>query len=288
MAHVLMPLPARDFDPSEAAVSWKVLTGLDHRVSFATPLGEPAQADDIMLSGRGLDPWSRVPGLGRVRLIGLALRANAAARAAHVEMTGDPAYQRPLRWDAAHVDDFDGLLLPGGHRARGMRAYIDSPVLQALVVEFFRAGKPVAAICHGVLLAARSRDPGTGRSALHGRKTTSLTWRQEGSASAIAHISRFWDPLYYRTYPEAPGEPAGFMSVEAEVKRALASPDDFLDVPADAPDRWRKTSNLFRDRIDDARPAWVVKDGAYVSARWPGDAHTFAKTFASVLAERSP
>jgi hypothetical protein len=30
----------------------------------------------------------------------------------------------------------------------------------------------------------------------------------------------------------------------------------------------------------------VVRDGNYVSARWPGDAHTFAKTFAAVLADR--
>ena len=30
-----------------------------------------------------------------------------------------------------------------------------------------------------------------GRSALHGRKTTALTWRQERSASAIARVSRF-------------------------------------------------------------------------------------------------
>jgi hypothetical protein len=29
-----------------------------------------------------------------------------------------------------------------------------------------------------------------------------------------------------------------------------------------------------------------VRDGNYVSARWPGDAHTFAKTFAAMLSER--
>jgi putative intracellular protease/amidase len=28
----------------------------------------------------------------------------------------------------------------------------------------------------------------------------------------------------------------------------------------------------------------VVRDGNYVSARWPGDAHTFAKTLAEVIA----
>jgi hypothetical protein len=29
----------------------------------------------------------------------------------------------------------------------------------------------------------------------------------------------------------------------------------------------------------------VVRDGTYVSARWPGDVHTFATTFAAVLSE---
>jgi hypothetical protein len=30
----------------------------------------------------------------------------------------------------------------------------------------------------------------------------------------------------------------------------------------------------------------VVRDGNYVSARWPGDTHTFAKTFAAILPMR--
>jgi putative intracellular protease/amidase len=55
MARVLLPLPAQDFDPSEAAVSWRVLASAGHVVDFATPDGQPAVADDIMLSGKGLD-----------------------------------------------------------------------------------------------------------------------------------------------------------------------------------------------------------------------------------------
>jgi hypothetical protein len=73
------------------------------------------------------------------------------------------------------------------------------------------------------------------------------------------------------------------MSVEAEVARALASPGDYVDVPRDASDFRRKTSGLARDTIGDARPAWIVRDGNYVSARWPGDAHTFAASFAELL-----
>lgn len=282
IAHVLIPIPAQDFDPTEVAVSWRVLTAHGHRVTFVTPDGRPGAGDEIMLTGVGLDWWGRVPLLRRLPLVGLMLRANGDARAAYRAMVIDPAFLVPIRWDAAAVDDFDGLLLPGGHRARGMCAYLESPVLQTLVAAFFTTNKPVAAICHGVLLAARSHDA-TGKSVLHGRKTTALTWRLEGSASKLARMTRRWDLDYYRTYPDGPHQPEGYMSVEQEVTRALADPADFVDVPADAPDRGRKTSGLSRDSLRDERPAWVVRDGNYLSARWPGDAHTFARQFAEML-----
>ena len=48
----------------------------------------------------------------------------------------------------------------------------------------------------------------------------------------------------------------------------------------------RKTGGTVRDTWDDARPAFVVHDGNYISARWPGDVHMFAKSFAEVLVER--
>jgi putative intracellular protease/amidase len=221
--------------------------------------------------------------LQRLPLIGRALRANAGARQAYAEMVQDPAFQQPLAWNAVDAGAFDGMILPGGHRARGMTDYLESPLVQALAVAFFQAGKPIGAICHGVLVAARARDPATGRSVLHGRKTTALTWSLERSAALLGGFGRFWDPYYYRTYRERPGEPAGYMSVEQEVTRALASPADFLDVAPDAPDRARKTSGQARDSDIDPSPAWVVRDDAYVSARWPGDAHLFAKTFAGLL-----
>jgi hypothetical protein len=134
-----------------------------------------------------------------------------------------------------------------------------------------------------VLLAARSIDPATGRSVLYGRRTTALTWKLERTAWAIARRTRFWDPSYYRTYLEEPGQPPGYMSVQQEVTRALARPEDFCDVEAGAPEYRRKTSGRARDTADDSGPAWVIRDGSYVSARWPGDAHTFARTFSNML-----
>jgi len=283
MARVLIPLPARDFDPSEAAVSWRVLTDAGHTIGFATPDGRPAAADDMMLTGRGLDLWGAIPLLQNWPLIGLLMRANRDARRDYAEMVAADSYLTPLRWDAVDPSQFDGLLLPGGHRARGMREFLESEILQRLVVDFFEREKPVAAICHGVLLAARSISQRTGRSVLSGYQTTALTWAFENSAWSVARITRFWDPNYYRTYLEQSGQPNGFMSVQQEVTRALARPEDFRDVPSDDPLYRRKTSGLARDSIADDTPAFLVRDRNYVSARWPGDAHTFASTFAGIL-----
>jgi putative intracellular protease/amidase len=283
VARVLILLPARDFDPSEAAVSWLVLSNAGHTIAFATPDGRPAVADDMMLTGQGLDLWGAIPLLRNLPLIGLLMRANRDARNAYAAMIADVSYSRSLRWDAVDTSAFDGQLLPGGHRARGMRDYLESRTLQGHVADFFDAEKPVAAICHGVLLAARSVSKRTGRSVLHGYRTMALTWALEHSAWKVARITRFWDPGYYRTYLEQAGQPDGYMSVQQEVTRALARPEDFIDVPASDPEYRRKTSGLQRDTMDDERPAFVVQDRHYISARWPGDVHTFAKTFAGLL-----
>ncbi|WP_267226649.1 DJ-1/PfpI family protein [Dyella silvae] len=286
MATVLVPLPHQDFDPSEVAVPWRVLTAAGHKVVFATPDGQTASADPIMISGEGLDPWGFIPGLRKLTLFGRLLRANTDARRDYASLLMDANFNAPLPWDAIDPSHFDGLLLPGGHCARGVRIYLESTLLQNAVAAFFAADKPVAAICHGVVLAARSRGA-NGRSVLHGRRTTGLTWALEKSAWSLTRITRFWDPDYYRTYPDGPGQPVGYMSVQQEVTRALARPEDFLDVPRDAVHYRRKTSGLVRDTDTDDTPAFVVRDGNYVSARWPGDVHRFAREFAAMLESKS-
>src|SRR3546814_20281556 len=69
MAHIFFPLPSRDFDPTEVGVTWRVLTAAGHGVSVATPDGQAAAADPIMITGRGLEErkgvvWGKV-GAGR-------------------------------------------------------------------------------------------------------------------------------------------------------------------------------------------------------------------------------
>ena len=248
MATVLMPLPSRDFDPTESGVPWRLLTGRGHRVVFATPDGKPAQADPRMVEGTGLGPLKPF------------LAADRNGREAYRAMAASAGFHAPLRYDQIAANDFDGLLLPGGH-APGMREYLESHVLHGVVSAMFAVNRPVGAICHGVVLVARSLGP-DGLSVLHGRRSTCLLAHQELLAW---NLTRAWLGDYYRTYPQ---------TVQAEVSEALASPEDFVAGPL----------ALRRDTPDNLAPGFALRDGNYLSARWPGDAHRFANDFCAMLA----
>lgn len=249
MASVLIPLPRCDFDPTEAGVAWHVLQERGHIVQFATPDGLRPEADERVVSGRGFGPWKRM------------LRADAHGLRAYEAMQASDAFNRPLRYDA--VEGFDALVLPGGH-APGMREYLESNRLQRLVSEAFAKDLPVGAICHGVVLAARSRDA-NGRSVLYRRSTTALTRILELTAWGMTTP---WLGNYYRTYP---------CTVQDEVTAALEHADQFKTGPLP----------LLRDTPAHRHRGFTVRDGSYLSARWPGDAHRFAYEFADLLATRN-
>lgn len=239
MSAILIPIPDRDFDPTEVAVSWQMVTQAGHRVIFATQSGAPGAADELMVTGRGLDPWSGVPGLGHIVAFGRILRADSDARMAYAQLQSSAEFQSPVSWANAGLEGIDGLLLPGGQRARGMREYLESEVLQRLVAHAFARELQVAAICHGVVLAARSTDPATGRSVLYGRKTTALTWALERKAWHLARVTRFWDPSYL--HPGA-GR-AGRLPRRARGRTGL--PDEDL---GDAPGYQRRRATCVRRR----------------------------------------
>ena len=239
-AKVLCPLPDRDFDTTEVVVPWKLLTEAGHRVVFATEKGgERPACDPLLLAG----------------VVFGQLGAADEPKRLYEELQREAAYANPLSWETLDAASFDGLLLPGGH-APGMKQYLGSEALQRKIAQFWATGKPVAAICHGVLPLARAADPKTGQSVLFGKKTTCLPKYMERSA----YFLTAWKlGRYYRTYDAY---------VEDEVTRALAQPTDFVLGPRTLKERGT--------REDDA-PAFVVEDGNYVSARWPGDAYLFAK-----------
>jgi hypothetical protein len=51
MARVLVTPASLDYDPTEVAVPWLVLSSAGHEVAFATADGERARPDALMLTG---------------------------------------------------------------------------------------------------------------------------------------------------------------------------------------------------------------------------------------------
>jgi putative intracellular protease/amidase len=248
---VLIPLPDRDFDVTETAVPWKLLREAKHEVVFATERGsngdKPA-CDPLLLTG----------------VIFGQLGAKDLPKEFYEELEGSSkAFAKPIAWSEIDPNDFDAMILPGGH-APGMKQYLASEVLQDKVAAFAKTKKPIAAICHGVLVLARAKDKDTGKSVLHGKRTTCLPMYMEKLAYYLTSWKR---GRYYRTYD---------LYVEEEVKSALADPSHFKRGPINL------GSHATRD---DDKNAFVVEDGkSYLSARWPGDAYLFAKKLIERLA----
>jgi putative intracellular protease/amidase len=239
-------VPDHDFDVTEVAVPWRLLVDAGHEVVIATERGGMPAADPRLLDG----------------VVFGKLGAEPEPRAFYAQLAESGELRATVPWGEVDIDRFDGLILPGGH-APGMRQYLGSADLQAQVARFWSLGRPVGAICHGVLVLARTRDPSNGRSLLHDVRTTCLPKYMERGA----YLATFWKlGRYYRTYPAY---------VEDEVRAALADPNrQFERGPIELSRRGTAT---------DDQHAFVVEDGQYVSARWPGDAYGFAKAFMAKL-----
>ncbi len=84
----------------------------------------------------------------KLRLIEAGATVVVAGESANQQYAGKNGY--PCRSDAAIQDlrseDFEALVVPGGFMPDKLRRL---PRVLELVREFFEAGKPVAAICHG-------------------------------------------------------------------------------------------------------------------------------------------
>ncbi|MEP0804350.1 MAG: DJ-1/PfpI family protein [Chloroflexota bacterium] len=236
--NILIPLPNHDFDPSESAFPWKAFTERGWQVTFATPDGKAAACDPRLLKGPLLGP----------------LGAGPRGLANYKKMANSPEFKSPILYSEINVDDFDAVSLTGGH-APGMKQYLENATLQAKMVEFFRQGKVVGAICHGTLVLARAIDPATGKSVLWDYQVTALTKDLEFSGYALT----FWLlGRRYRTYE---------CYVADEVRGVLKDPKNF------------KTGPLM---------VWpfVVQDRNLLTSRWPLDAPLYARRLVEMVEAR--
>jgi len=179
---VVIALATADFDPTEAAVPWKVLSDAGHEVLFATADGQPGACDPLMLDGGVV--------FGQIR----ATDANAAI---YREMAATSAFAAPIRFADISLEAHDLLILPGGH-APGMRQYLEDADLQAAVAAFLAADRPLGSICHGAVVLARSK-AADGSPAIAGRTITGLPKSMEVGAWLLTCT---YMGSYFRTYPE--------------------------------------------------------------------------------------
>jgi protease I len=182
-----------------------------------------------------------------------SLQARPENTAHYRDMVSSVEFLNPMSWVSVNVPDFAVIHFPGGH-APGMKPYLESAEVQRIARAAFAVDLPVSAICHGVIPLARA-------GLLNGRRTTALTAKMEGIAVALTK-SRLGN--HYQTYPQ---------SVEDEVRANLAKSSDF------------ETGPLFPRYATAAKPhvGFIVRDGNYVSARWPGDAWTLADELLKII-----
>ncbi len=245
MKKILIPLASYGSDPSEVAIPWKLFSENNIAIVFATPDGQSAVLDKRMLTGE------------RLGLLKSSLAARRDAVEASYMMMKTTEFQQPITYDNINSTEFDGIYLPGGHDKK-IKPYLESNCLQQQIVEFFKYHKLVAAVCHGVVLVARSIDPATNRSVIFDYKTTALLKKQERLAY---HLTRLWLGDYYLTYPN--------ITVEKEVTQVLKDKKQFIHGPLP----------LFRDHNNNLASGFVVSDRNYLSARWPGDIYNLSTAF---------
>ncbi len=235
MIKVLIPLPDHDFDLTEVAVPWALFTQQKFEIIFATENGDRAYCDPRLITG----------------VIFRQLGANKEAISFYRALEKTENFLHPIKYENIKPDDFDLLVLPGGH-AQGIKQYLESKVLQSKVLQFFELNKLVGSICHGCIVLARTIDPSTGKTVVYYKKLTGLTKFLE----RVAYYLTFWKlGTYYRTYP---------CYVEDEVKGCLVDKNNF-----------KTGGNQFRP--------YVCSDGNLVTARWPKDVYLFAETLISKL-----
>lgn len=246
---VLIPLPSNGCDPSEVGIPWKLMTERGILVVFATPNGTKASTDQIMLTGKKLG------------FLKGTLAARKDAVEAYIEMEKSKAFSNPITYESIKEANFDAIYLPGGHD-KPVKEYLESEILQNSISGFFEKNKPVGAICHGVVLVARSKNIATGNSVIYDYKTTSLLKSQELLGY---NMTRLWLKDYYLTYPE--------ITVEEEVKSMLSNDQNFLSGPV----------AILRDTPDKLGRGFMVRDRNYISARWPGDLYNFTFGFIKMI-----
>lgn len=269
---ILIAVAERGFDPTEAGASVQVLTGLGHNVTLTTQSGKTPITDMIMITGENLGPESSK----------LKIQPNGLMAYQLMMKLISTKKLKIVPFNKIKPGDYDGLILTGGHSKAMKKTYLEDPTLRSKVLAIYESGKIIGAICHGPVVLARTMK--NGRSIIYGREVTALPeimektawkWSYESLTKAGIEI----DPVtkkstYYLTYPGK--------TVQSEIETAVSDKGDFLTGLNVFSFTWLRDLMGWRDSLDDL-DGFYVKDGQFITARYPGDAFTFATEFSKMV-----
>lgn len=145
--------------PEELAVPHEAFTAAGFDVTVATPGGAVPTADEAGFTA-AMNGGSEEPGR-RFR--------------AYLDSIAEPLLA-PADLDTANAADYDLIFVPGGHGP--MEDLARCAGFGALVADFTRRGKPVAAVCHGPAALLPAID-GDGKWVFDGRRVTGFTNAEE-------------------------------------------------------------------------------------------------------------
>lgn len=134
---------------SEFAIPFTMLTQAGVKVTVASPKGGAVP----------LDPWTKPKASDQQKWPG-ALQALSATK----------------RLDQVNAEGFDAIFIPGGHGP--LMDMTNNLELNRLIESFDRAGKPIAAVCHGPAALLNARNA-AGEPLIKGRKVTGFTNTEE-------------------------------------------------------------------------------------------------------------
>jgi len=247
---VLIFLPEYDFDPTEVVVSWKCLTSYGINVFFTTEKANESTCDMIQMKKGGV-------------VFGI-LSASDDIKRTYKDMCKSNNFKKPILWNEVNVENFHGIILPGGH-ATGVKPYLESEVVREKVIQFWKLKRPIGAMSRAVLILARAKKQKNNLSIIRRRSTTTFPKLFEDTAYYLTRLSH---GNLFKPYEK---------SCEEEVCESLEEPNI----------QYRKSSinpkMAKKDTLFDQSNGFVVVDKQYISSRWAGDSYTFIFKFIELL-----
>jgi putative intracellular protease/amidase len=236
----------------ELQAPWDALRSAGVQVVLGTKLGRTPLPIAVSVDPDFLDP---VQGY-RVNPVPVVARVN--------EILDRGEWARPIPLAEARMQDYDALVIVGGPGAALDLA--GNPLVHALVLDAYRAGKVIGALCYAVAALCFTRDPSAGhRSVIYGRRVT-----------AHPHAWDFTADMRYplaRATPDNPGTDL--------VTTGFAFPLQYMATDAVGP-----AGQVLSDEHANRDRPQVVVDGQFVTGLSVESSIRFGDTLVNVLSRQ--